>query len=91
MESDQQLTVGARVRLSQVGVARSPKMKVRTGVVIALPFHDSGSASVRVLFDGKREPRTVHRSYVELDEDDLNLRDIENGKSSTSKPNVTSE
>jgi hypothetical protein len=79
MESDHELTIGARVRLSQLGVARSPKMKVRTGVIVALPFHDSGSVTVRVLFDGQRDPRTVHRSYVELDEDSMIRRLVEPG------------
>jgi hypothetical protein len=79
MGSDDQFMIGARVRLSQLGFARSPKMKVHTGVVVALPFRDSGSSTVRILFDGAREPRTVHRSYVELDEDDMIRRLVELG------------
>jgi hypothetical protein len=77
MPDNVEFAIGARVRLSQLGAARSPKMKVRTGVIMALPFHDSGSATVRILFDGQREPRTVHRSYVEPDEDDLVRRLVE--------------
>lgn len=77
--------IGARVRLSQLGSTRCPKMKVHTGVVVALPFHDSGSATVRVLFDGGREPRTVHRSYVERDEDDMIRRLVEVGLKAKAK------
>jgi hypothetical protein len=63
-----ELKPGDRVRLNKLGASRSPKIKVRTGVVVALSSHRSGAASIGVLFDGNKRPTTIHRSYVELDD-----------------------
>ena len=61
-----ELKPGDRVRLNELGVSRSPKIKVHTGVV-ALP-RLTGSAIISVLFDGNKRPTRVHCSYVELDD-----------------------
>jgi ribosomal protein L21E len=61
-----ELQPGDRVRLNELGVSRSPKIRGRTGTVVAL---SSRSTSVGVLFDGNKRPTTIHRSYVELDEE----------------------
>jgi hypothetical protein len=61
-----ELKPGDRVRLNELGASRSPKIRVRTGTVVTL---SSRSASVGVLFDGNKRPTTIHRSYVELDEE----------------------
>ncbi|SHN82533.1 hypothetical protein [Bradyrhizobium erythrophlei] len=53
---------GARVRLSALGKERCPKFKTDTGVVLGR----MGSSSIRVKFDGTKEPRTIHLSYVEF-------------------------
>jgi len=50
-----------------LGVSRSPKIRARTGVVVGLSKHYSGSASITVLFDGNIRPTTVHKSYIELE------------------------
>ena len=55
-----------RVRLTELGVSRCPKIKARTGVVTGFPRE--GVARVSVLFDGNKRPTTVHRSYLELDD-----------------------
>jgi len=50
------LELGDRVRLTELGVSRSPKIRARTGVVVGLSKHYSGSASITVLFDGNIRP-----------------------------------
>jgi hypothetical protein len=64
-----ELKPGDRVRLNELGASRSPKIKVRTGIVVALSTPRSRAASIRVLFDGNKLPTNVHRSYVEPDDD----------------------
>jgi hypothetical protein len=61
------LDLGDRVRLNKLGVSRSPRTRIRTGVVVALPRH--GGASIGVLFDGHKRVTRVHRSYIELNDD----------------------
>jgi hypothetical protein len=61
-----ELKLGDRVRLSELGVFRSPKIKVHTGVVALPPL--TGSASISILFDGNKRPTRIHCSYVELDD-----------------------
>ena len=61
-----ELKLGDRVRLSELGVSRSPKIKVHTGVVTLPPL--TGSASISILFDGNKRPTRIHCSYVELDD-----------------------
>ena len=62
------LELGDRVRLTELGVSRSSKIRIRTGVVVALPKIGRGSASIGVLFDGNKRATTVHRSYIEIDD-----------------------
>jgi hypothetical protein len=38
-------------------------------VVVALSSRQTRSASLGILFDGNKRPTTLHRSYVELDEE----------------------
>lgn len=61
------LALGDRVRLSELGISRSPKTKARTGVIVALPWL-TGSAILSVLFDGNKRPTRLHCSYLELDD-----------------------
>jgi hypothetical protein len=63
-----ELKPGDRVRLNELGASRSPKIRVRTGTVVALSSHKSRSASLGILFDGNKRPTKVHQSYVELDD-----------------------
>jgi len=60
-----ELELGDRVRLSKLGVSRSPRTRVRTGVVVALPKYETGGATIGVLFDGNKRATRVHRSYIE--------------------------
>jgi hypothetical protein len=58
------LKVGSRFRLSALGIERCRKFKCRTGVIAGLS--QTGS-SVRAIFEGRRQPITLHQSYVEPD------------------------
>jgi hypothetical protein len=57
-----------RVRLNELGISRSPKIRTRKGVVVALSNCGSRSAALSILFDGNKRPTRVHTSYVELDD-----------------------
>lgn len=58
------LKVGSTIRLSELGIKRCRKFKSRTGVVVGLS--PTGS-SLRVKLEGRRQPITLHESYIELD------------------------
>lgn len=55
-----ELKPGDRVRLNELGASRSPKIKVRTGAVVALSSRKSRIIAVCVLFDGNKRPTRVH-------------------------------
>jgi hypothetical protein len=57
-----ELKSGMRIRLSALGRARSPRMKVHTGVIVGLT---DGSEGVRVMMDGSKSPITLHETYIE--------------------------
>lgn len=59
---DNDLEVGSRFRLSELGIKRCRKFKSQTGVIVGLS--PTGS-SLRVRLEGRRQPMTLHRSYVE--------------------------
>jgi hypothetical protein len=61
-----EIKLGDRVRLNEMGISRSPKIKVRKGMVVALSSHRS--ASFGILFDGNKRPTRIHSSYIELDD-----------------------
>lgn len=71
----EEFRVGQRVRLSELGIARSPKAIARTGTITGLP----AATTLDVLFDGNKRPTKLHRSYVELDDDEMISRLIELG------------
>jgi hypothetical protein len=58
---DTDLKPGLRIRLSALGVARSPRMRVHTGVIVGEPL----GRGVRILLDGSKTPITLHKSYIE--------------------------
>jgi hypothetical protein len=58
------LNVGSRFRLSALGIKRCRRVKSRTGVIVGLS--PTGS-SFRVILEGRRQPITLHESYVEPD------------------------
>jgi hypothetical protein len=56
-------TIGARCRLSRLGVARSPRTTMRVGTIVG---RGRSTSSIRVLFDGYSRPVSLHKKYVEL-------------------------
>jgi len=56
---------GDRVKLSELGEARSPRKLSKTGTIQRTKHHKSGSGGVLVLFDGMKEPCKIHRTYIE--------------------------
>ena len=61
-DRNNELKPGNRVRLSALGKKRSPRLKVNTGVLVAM---SRSSRSVLVLLDGNKTPTPFHKSYVE--------------------------
>lgn len=68
--SAQEFRVGQRVRLSDLGIARTPKCTTWIGTVVGLP----AASTVDILFDGNKRPTKLHRSYVELDDNNMICR-----------------
>jgi hypothetical protein len=56
-------TIGARCRLSRLGVARNPRTTMRAGTIVG---RGRSTSSVRVLFDGYSRPVSLHQKDVEL-------------------------
>ena len=61
---DVEVTPGQRVRLSELGRQRCPKLKLKSDAGIVLSR--SGISAVRILFQGRKQPVTLHLSYVEI-------------------------
>lgn len=59
-----ELKMGARIRLSPLGIERSSKKAKLTGVIIGM---SSRTSAIRVLMDGRKMPDTIHASYIELE------------------------
>lgn len=66
------LRIGDRIRLTKLGIARSPRTSTRSGVVVALPRPKYRSRTVGILLDGNKTPTAMHHSYFELDPDAKN-------------------
>jgi hypothetical protein len=60
---DNTFATGDRVRLNEVGRARSPKLGQRLGTVEGVSRTGN---SLRVVFDGGRTANSIHRSYLEV-------------------------
>jgi hypothetical protein len=56
------ILIGARVKLSALGLARNPHLSQRQGTVIG---SSRLNGSVRVLFDERKTPISLHRDYIE--------------------------
>ena len=57
-----EIRIGARVKMSPLGAARCPRLAGKEGVVVG---GGQNPSSVRVIFDGSKTPRSLHRDYVE--------------------------
>ena len=54
--------IGARVRLSVLGAARNPHLANKEGTTVGGSRLNS---SLRILFDGRKSPMSLHRDYIE--------------------------
>ena len=61
---DVQVIPGQRVYLSVLGKARCPRLKLKSDSGIILK--KSGASAVVIRFDGRKQPVTLHLSYVEM-------------------------
>ena len=53
-----------RVRLTRLGIERSPKLKSHTGIIVGVSH---GGKSFRILIDGRKMPIALHESYIEAE------------------------
>jgi len=58
---DTEFWPGQRIRLSALGRARSPRIKVHTGVIVG----EAPGSGVRIILDGSKTPMKLHKSYIE--------------------------
>jgi hypothetical protein len=63
-DGKEDLKPGTRVRLTKLGIERSPKLKSHTGIIVGVSH---GARSFRVLIDGRKMPLALHESYIEAD------------------------
>jgi hypothetical protein len=56
------IVVGARCRMSLLGSTRNQRLAGKEGAVVG---NSRLNSSVRVLFDGRRTPVSLHRDYIE--------------------------
>jgi hypothetical protein len=57
----QQVAIGARFRMSLLGAAHNPRLAEKEGTIVGSSRLNS---SVRVLFDGRKSPISLHRGYI---------------------------
>jgi hypothetical protein len=62
--AEQTLRLGDRVCLSQLGKARVRRPTTETGTVVGVVGNHNPS-TVRVLFDGLKTVKSIHRTYIE--------------------------
>jgi len=60
---DVEVIPGQRVRLSVLGKERCPRMRLKSDAGVVLS--KAGGNTVRILFDGRKRPITLHLSYIE--------------------------
>ena len=53
--------VGARFKMSKLGVARCPELADRAGIVIEVSPRTTG---ITVRFDGAQRPTCLHRDFI---------------------------
>jgi hypothetical protein len=56
------IVVGTRFRMSALGAARNPRLADKEGTIVGGSRLNS---SVRVLFDGRKSPMSLHRDYIQ--------------------------
>jgi len=61
-DGNEDMKPGTRVRLTKLGIERSPKLMSHTGIIVGVSH---GSRSYRVLIDGRKMPLALHETYIE--------------------------
>jgi hypothetical protein len=56
------LVIGTRFKMSVLGAARNPRLAEKEGIIVGSSRINS---SVRVLFEGRKSPMSLHRDYIE--------------------------
>ena len=56
-----ELVVGSRFKMSELGIARLPELAHKTGIIVEASIRTPG---VTVLFDGAVRPTVLDRSYI---------------------------
>jgi hypothetical protein len=56
------LKLGSRFQLTQLGAERCSKLIGQTGIIVGF---SRANGSIRVLFDGTKTARSLHRTYIE--------------------------
>jgi hypothetical protein len=62
-KSSTNLPIGARFRMSLLGSTRNKRLAGKEGLIVG---NSRLNRSVRVLFDGRRTPMSLHPDYIEL-------------------------
>jgi hypothetical protein len=62
MHDPNELNIGTRIRFSPLGKERLRRHSVQTGKIVGRSVNRN---AVRVLLDGKKQPISLHVSYVE--------------------------
>ena len=60
---NRQIKIGARFKMSERGIARSPSLAGKEGIIIGAGRYRN---AVRVKFDSYKSPTTLHRDYIDL-------------------------
>jgi len=55
-------SIGDRVRISELGASRCPRLANKAGTIVGGSIYAN---SISVLFDGNRSSSTLHRDYIE--------------------------
>src|ERR1700740_25404 len=56
------IVIGVRFRMSSLGAVRHPRLADKEGTIVGASRLNS---SIRVLFDGRKTPISLHRDYIE--------------------------
>lgn len=56
------IVIGERFKISVLGAARNPRLAGKEGTIVGASRLNS---SIRVLFDGRKTPISLHRDYIE--------------------------
>jgi hypothetical protein len=56
------LELGSRFQLTRLGAERCSKLIGQVGIIVGF---SRTNGSIRVLFDGTKTPRSLHRTYIE--------------------------